>query len=1262
MVETVLLGTVLQQVARHGGEELQRLSVDADPRNAAKASLKQMKGRVLRLSLLLHEYRADGCLQPHEGPLQALAALERVEGSAANFDHCMSQLEFMRRELCDSFATHQPPVRIAAGLLQGLAMDGRLGAPAALADALLGRGGDFRMSHVQRCAAERRWRLGVRAALARSGLAQALAAAELRLSLEPDFALTLDAPGAFVLRLQYDLRRWLVLHCSLSSQGLGATVSLPVDAEQAWRRQLQGVADEAASADSDVPAALATAAHFFCSHLWLQACCDEARVAHGHGRLREVSSTFWDRRGFASLRILPDWESTCGGICAAPAASSTRASTDEAQGPSSGITLELHKDPDGGIRPSLPPEFASLPVQRPSRLASLGGVGPCLDEVLRQAHAAVSAVTMRRLRVGLLQVIPSKRAPLLDESQVESLPDEQSLRCLRRGCWVHMGLDASGRLALEAQGCAEPRRPKAAGGHEGFLLRMEALRFAALREAAGAAVAAAGWQSNVSDASESGCVHFTCRWAEDRPDALEFDLGDGEVSNVNLVVEGGASIHAAGLDNFSFVQPGGEFAIFDLQKGLRQHLAQAQLLLAVSTLGREVIVTVAEHAKVLEASGYEAILGRVASPVPGTLEGELCFKRLDVVEAAGKLAPTPFASPLRFQVFERPKRLVLVGQLADKVSTQQSTAIWKEKSPPPLPSGGVLTTKVLASGIEEVTIEFTDVLTGRGWHRWHRDFLALAAMAQFRSQAACLELAEAPSGLRLHSLPQALRIRLPTSVAAQEEIFELVPAASEPEEEQEAGSEARKPQDAEPLVRFNWLSPRPSCILADRLGRRLSRTKHLGDTLHAAAAALELARCIEDVTLALQKTDHTGSRSDPKGTADEVWSFAVTGATTLQVRCSGMLGVELTALDPSTVRISCLSRRLPPKEVAVVANLRSFLSSLSNSAGGGPKAGEPGHGDAPGQLLRFRPGELARRLSSLWLYLRLYTLLLKVYLLHPHNGPGPWKLRELASAPGEPQRWVRLEVQLPCANATACLDLTSEAVSSTERREKRRRLSEGLSIRFSCRASRQAGSEQVEDLRAFEAFFARYLADAARKQGDNATEMQPNWERLRTSRLYPLLQLLCAPQRWMLRETSRLLPPLRRATLSRDGAAEGIVESAWQPVVERFSLRNLEQVPQRWQLHFTLAAPPQQCAVMLSTMLKRGSGSTSDEVEGWESVLVDGQALSEFVRAAKSASGPSGAGLKAWSVAAALKPPYFLNELLPALLDILTVVHIENKP
>ncbi|CAE7939685.1 unnamed protein product, partial [Symbiodinium necroappetens] len=159
----------------------------------------------------LHEYRADGCLQPHDGPLQALAALERVEGSSANFDHCMSQLEFMRRELCNNFATHQPPVQIAAGLLQGLALDGRLGAPAALADALLGRGGDFRISRVQRCAAEWRWRLGVRAALAQSGLAQALAAGELRLSLEPDFALTLDAPGAFVLRLQYDLRRWLVL-------------------------------------------------------------------------------------------------------------------------------------------------------------------------------------------------------------------------------------------------------------------------------------------------------------------------------------------------------------------------------------------------------------------------------------------------------------------------------------------------------------------------------------------------------------------------------------------------------------------------------------------------------------------------------------------------------------------------------------------------------------------------------------------------------------------------------------------------------------------------------------------------------------------------------------------------------------------------------------------------------------------------------------------------------------------------------------------
>ncbi|CAE6954634.1 unnamed protein product [Symbiodinium natans] len=1158
----------------------------------------------------------------------------------------MDQLDYMRRELCDNFATHQPPVQVAAGLLQGLALDGLLGLPAALADSLLGRGGDFRLPGAQRRAAERRWRLGVRATLARSRVAEALAAEQLCVSLGPDLALTLRAPGAFVLRLQYDLRRWLVIHCALSTQGLGAAASLPPEVEQSWRRQLQGVADEAVSTtDSDVPAALTTAAHAFCSHLWLQACCEEARRATAHGRLREVSSTFWDRRGFASLRILPDWEATCGGIC--PVASVLRAG-DEAQGSAGGCILELHKDPEGGIRPSLPPEFPVLPLRRPPELAS--GVGPCLDEVLRQAHAAVASVTMRRLREGLLQVVASKRAPMLEESQVELLPDGQTLRCLFQSCWVHVGLEASGRLALEVQGCGEPHRPKtvgvglvleAAGGHEGFFLRMEVLRRAALRGAAAAAVAAAGWQSsqgNVPDAPESGRVRFLCRLAEDQPDALEFDLGDSEVSNVSLVVEGGACIHATGLDNFSFVQSGGGTAIADLQKGLRQHLAQARLLLAASTLGREVIVTVAAHAKLLEASGYEAHLGRVASvasSAPGSLteslEGELCFKRLDAVEATGKLAPTPFASPLRFQVWERPKRLLLVGQLAGKVSMQQSTAILEEKPVPPLPSGGVLTVKVLPNGNEEVTIQYSeDVLSGRAWHRWSRDVRALAAMAQLRWQAACLDLAEAPSGLQLQSLPQALRIRLPANVPGKEvfEVFELVPSAAEPKEE----------EDADPLISFHWLTPRPSCLFADRLGRRLSRTKRLGDTLHAAAAALELARCVEDVAMPVSEDSERRSGPGSKA-ADEVWACAVTGATTVQVRCSGMLGVELTALDPSTVRVICLSKRLPPKEVAVVANLKSFLKSLPDTQGMQNGDGEPGLGDAPGQVLRFRPGDLTKRLGSLWVYLRLYALLLKVYLLHPNKGPGPWKLRETTPGQGEPQSWVRLELPLPAAGATACLDLATQAESSTERRAKRRRLSEGLSLRFSCCSDRQAGTEQVEELRAFEAFFARYLAEAARKL-EGHVGMEPNWEMLRASRLYPVLQLLCAPRRWMLRETSRLLPPLRRATLSRDGVhAAGIVHSSWQPVVECFSLRSMVQVPQRWQLRFTLTAPPRQCAVTLSTMLKRGSDA---EEEGWESVLVDGRALSEFV-AAKCAPGRN---KQAWSSAAALSRPCMFVESL----------------
>ncbi|CAJ1405620.1 unnamed protein product [Effrenium voratum] len=320
-MEPVSLRDAAQQVARACHQELlQVLEADGD---GIEAALQRAQGRLLRLSVLLGfglepAIEAQDWLETNEGEGPRLA--QRAQ---------LAQLEQKRHELCQELATRQPPTDVAAGLLQGMHLDGCLGVPAMVGDLIAGR--DRRLSERQHAQAARRLRLGARAALAQSRASEAREELAVSSASDPG-VVRLCAPGAFALRLQFDLSRWVVLGCSLDPQGVGGLMMLP---EDALCQQLQAVADE--SEDQDKPAVLVTAAHAFCSHVWLRASLDEA--LHASSSLCEVSSASWDRRGVVSLRTFPEWDPTCGGICSA-----------ERFDPGSGCVLELHKRAGGGIR------------------------------------------------------------------------------------------------------------------------------------------------------------------------------------------------------------------------------------------------------------------------------------------------------------------------------------------------------------------------------------------------------------------------------------------------------------------------------------------------------------------------------------------------------------------------------------------------------------------------------------------------------------------------------------------------------------------------------------------------------------------------------------------------------------------------------------------------------------------------------------------------------------------------------------------------
>ncbi|CAJ1433002.1 unnamed protein product, partial [Effrenium voratum] len=109
---------------------------------------------------------------------------------------------------------------------------------------------------------------------------------------------------------------------------------------------------------------------------------------------------------------------------------------------------------------------------------------------------------------------------------------------------------------------------------------------------------------------------------------------------------------------------------------------------------------------------------------------------------------------------------------------------------------------------------------------------------------------------------------------------------------------------------FQWLEPRRSFLLAQRLSKRLSRAKtRLKDCLCAVAAAAEMVRCVEDV---VGEGARTAARSDSEELQSNVWSCRATATSTIQVRCRDMAGVELSAVEEGMVRVTCLSRRPQP--------------------------------------------------------------------------------------------------------------------------------------------------------------------------------------------------------------------------------------------------------------------------------------------------------------------------------------------------------------
>eukprot|EP00434_Breviolum_minutum_P001735 symbB.v1.2.001541.t1/scaffold85.1/size341090/1 len=385
-----------------------------------------------------------------------------------------------------------------------------------------------------------------------------------------------------------------------------------------------------------------------------------------------------------------------------------------------------------------------------------------------------------------------------------------------------------------------------------------------------------------------------------------------------------------------------------------------------------------------------------------------------------------------------------------------------------------------------------------------------------------------------------------------------------------------------------------------------------------------------------------------------------------------MLGVEISAIDRGTLRISCLSRRHrpnTPERMAVIANLEPFVQWLN--ANGNVEAQR---GDAPGRTLRLPPGSMKQRLQPLWTYLRMYMTMLQLYLFQRHppdkSAPRPGIDMQPTREAEWPQRWVQLQIPVP-VGATVGFEVVNHTIQSqgelsSERREKKRRriLEEGpgpsLHFRFFWKAT---GEEVQEVLKRFEKHFERYLTQRTIADG----EMVPDWEKLRTSRLHPILELLAAPKLWMLREAAFLLPPMCRAVAKhRNGHAEGSL-SEWQPLVEQFALKPEDKSQEsgtaqkakapRYELHVVLAkakarkseAPRHIC---LQTTLERSQ-------EGWDTVMVDKKTLEEWLQS-RQPGGKSVESMKKWTHAASLRSPYSLKTLLPLLLDILSFPEINH--
>ncbi|CAL1158638.1 unnamed protein product [Cladocopium goreaui] len=391
---------------------------------------------------------------------------------------------------------------------------------------------------------------------------------------------------------------------------------------------------------------------------------------------------------------------------------------------------------------------------------------------------------------------------------------------------------------------------------------------------------------------------------------------------------------------------------------------------------------------------------------------------------------------------------------------------------------------------------------------------------------------------------------------------------------------AQDPMDGTGTV-YAGEEPRSSFLLAARLSRRLIRTKRLTDCLGAISSAAELVRAVEDLASAPSVGPNVPASSNPEE-QKVLWRCIPSAANTLQVECRRMLGVEVAALDDTTLRVSCLSRRHrpdTPELMAVIANLEPFVEWLQNAQGASGSLALH-HGDAPGRTLRLPAGSIQNRLLPLWTYLRMYLTMLQLYLLQRHATSVATRCEMQPTAEAEwPHRWVRIQVPLPLG-AMVGFEVVTEAESTEEARSKRRRLEATKALpqlRFFWRAE-PSGDRMKDVLQRFESFFERYLAPKQRKEDGNLGE--PNWEKLRASRLYPLLELLTAPRVWMLREAVRLLPPICRVAVPRKGGAEGPVRSSWQPLVEQFKLApddSSQAFAQRWQLVFVLASQKSQC-------------------------------------------------------------------------------------